>query len=74
MLNHDELSARLADLLHENNLGTRSRWALETALAAAEVESVGGVLVIAIPPRTKERLEVHFTAGLCDVVTRWGAH
>lgn len=71
MLDDEAIAARMAKLVG-GGLGTRSRWALETALSAVEAESVGGFLIFEIPSRTKDRVEVHFTAGRCDVVTRWG--
>lgn len=71
MLDDATVAARITGLVADGKLGTRSRWALETALEAAEAESVSGVLIFQIPSRVKDRLEVHFTAGTCDVVTRW---
>lgn len=71
-MNHEELLARFMELLAEDKLGTRSKWALETGVNAADAESVSGVLTIEVPPKVKDRLEVSFTTGECDVVTRWG--
>lgn len=62
VLNHDELAARFAAVLANGNLGTRSRWALETALDAAETDTVSGQLVLDFPENLKKgRLEAHFT-------------
>lgn len=63
---------KLAALLKDERLGARSRWALQAGVDAADADSVSGILVIEIPSRVKDYLEVSFTAGDCDVVTRWG--
>ena len=66
-MNHDELAGRLAAILANGNLGARSRWALETALDAAETDTVHGYVVMEIPENLKkDRIDVHFT------MNRWG--
>jgi hypothetical protein len=40
-----------------------SRWALETTLAAVDVDGVGGTLVLEIPRNPKHDPEVSFLAG-----------
>lgn len=73
-MNEDELND-LARRLGERilaGLGTRSRWALRTSLDAAETEGVVGIMVLRIPPKTKDYLDVTFTVGQVDVVSRWG--
>ena len=71
-MDHEEVAARLVALLAEGQLGTRSQWALETALKAAETESVAGWMVVEIPAKVKDRVDVHFTAGRCELVNRFG--
>lgn len=54
-------------------LGPRSQWALRTALDAMDTDGVAGVLVVTVPAKCKERLDVSFTVGTVDVISRWGA-
>jgi hypothetical protein len=66
------LGDRLSELIAEG-LGSRSTWALRAAIDAAQSKDVAGVLVIKIPPNTKDRLDVTFTIGVVDVISRWSA-
>lgn len=53
-------------------MGQRSRWALRTSLDAADTEGVAGICVLRIPPKEKDYIDVTFTVGAVDVVSRWG--
>lgn len=50
-------------------LRTKSKFALETALRARELQGVEGVLVIVLPSDNKQPAEVHFTTGRPDIVS-----
>lgn len=65
------LAEALGNLIMKG-LGTRSAWALETALRAAETEGITGVCVVQIPAKNKDYAEITFTVGTVDVVSRWG--
>lgn len=65
------LAERLAGMILRG-MGTRSRWALRTSLDAAETEGVAGICVLRIPPKERDRIDVTFTVGNVDVVSRWG--
>lgn len=54
-------------------MGARSRWALKAAIEAADTEGLGGVCVLMIPTKTKDYIDVTFTCGTVDVISRWGA-
>lgn len=54
-------------------LGTRSRWALRTGLDAAETDGISGVCVLQFPPKGNDHIDIAFTAGAVDVITRWGS-
>lgn len=66
-----DLQDKISELLSRST-GPRSRWALQTAIAAAETEGVAGVFIVKIPPRSKDYLDVTFTVGTVDVISRWG--
>lgn len=54
-------------------IGSRSQFALRTAADAAGTEGIGGVIVIKIPPKCKDYVDVDFTIGVVEVVSRWSA-
>jgi hypothetical protein len=66
----DELAQKLAETILRG-LGTQSKWALRTALDAAGTEGIPGHLSVRIPPRVKDYLDIRFTVGQVDIITRW---
>lgn len=68
-----QLADRLAEMLLSRGVGGRSRWALRTALDAAETGGVAGMMCIAISGKGKDHLDVSFTVGEVDLITRWSA-
>lgn len=72
-LEHDELTQlanRLAEII-VRGLGTRSQWALRTALDAADTEGIAGLAVLRVPPKNKDFIDITFTVGTVDVISRW---
>ena len=72
-MGESELS-RLADGLSglvRAGLGQKSRWALKTALSAAETEGIGAVLVVRIPPKSKDHIDLDFQPGSVEVLYTW---
>lgn len=67
----EDLATKLGHLVLRG-LGARSAWALNAACSAAEVDGIAGVIAIKIPARKKDYIDVVFTAGAVDVVSRWG--
>lgn len=57
----DDLVAELAELLAE--LRPASRFHLMTALRAAQTEGVGGALVIEVPRKGRDPVEVTWVGG-----------
>lgn len=55
------LAERLAAVLSQTSKA--SRFHLQTALQAAELDGVGGTLIIALPPRTKDYPIVKWVGG-----------
>ena len=73
MDNQDGLEAlgkRLAERIIQG-LGTRSAWALRAAVDAGETPDIAGIIVIKVPPKNSDRLDITFTIGTVDVTTRW---
>lgn len=68
----ETLASKIADLVR-HGMGSRSQWALRTALDAAETEGVAGVLSLQLPGKCKEQPEVMFTIGTVELVQRWGS-
>lgn len=62
--------AALAQIIEEG-VPARSRWALNAAADAAITEGIGGILVIKIPPKGKDLVDIQFTIGIVEVVHRW---
>lgn len=52
-------------------MGSRSRWALNAAAEAAGTEGIAGVVVIKIPAKGKDYVDITFTIGMVEVVSRW---
>jgi hypothetical protein len=67
-----ELAERAA-LAIIKGMGPRSRWAMRTSLDALDTEGVGGICVVKIPPKSKDFIDVTFTVGDVDVISRWSA-
>lgn len=65
-----DLARRVGEVIIRG-LGTRSTWALRTALDAAETEGVAGMCVMKIPAKSKEFVDVTFTIGRVDLISRW---
>lgn len=65
----EELVEQLAGILGDR-LGQRSRWALRTAADARQVEGIPGCVVIMLPSSTREFVDVTFTTGVVEAVTR----
>ena len=63
--------ASLAEVIGPQGLGARSRWALTAAAEAAKTEGIGGILVVRIPPKGKELVDMSFTIGKVEVISRW---
>jgi len=57
----EELASQLVGLL--SDLRPASRFHLETALAAARTEGVAGTLVINLPRKTSDLIDVKFVGG-----------
>lgn len=66
---HNDLAA-LARII-EAGVPARSRWALNAAAEAAITEGIGGILVVQIPPKGKDLVDITFTIGMVEVVSRW---
>lgn len=56
-----QLAEQLANLLAHTSKA--SRFHLQTALQAAEMDGVGGTLIVAIPPRNKDHSVVKWVGG-----------
>jgi hypothetical protein len=67
-----ELADRVA-LVIVKGLGSRSRWALRTSLDAVETDGIAGICVVKIPPKSKDFIDVTFTVGDVDIISRWSA-
>lgn len=71
-----ELGEQQANLLAlqkiiDSGVGARSRWALNAAAEAARTEGIAGILVLKIPPKGKDYVDITFTIGQVEVVSRW---
>lgn len=53
-------------------VGARSRWALNAAADAAGTEGIAGCLVVQIPSHCSDYVDVIFTIGTVEMVSRWG--
>lgn len=62
----DELAVQLADLIKD--LRPASRFHLQTALQAAATEGVSGTLVVSIPRRAGDPVDVSFVGGQTRLV------
>ena len=57
-----------------NKLRPQSRWALQTAADAASTAGIGGTLVLKLPTRPQDPVDLTYitgTSGTTDVVSRW---
>jgi hypothetical protein len=66
----DELTNKLGEILG-GGMGQRSKWALNSAHDASKTDGITGMLVIKIPSRSKDHVDISFTCGLVEVVSRW---
>lgn len=67
----EDLALELGRLLMKG-MGARSKWALGAAIQAAHTEGIGGVCVLQIPSKAKDYIDITFTCGIVDVISRWG--
>ncbi len=61
-----QLVDKLGDVLTE--LRPASRWALGAAIMAMETDGVAGALVVKVPRKTSDLLDVSFVAGPCRMM------
>lgn len=67
---------RLADgfsTMIMKGLGSRSQFALRTSIDADHSEGITGACVLWIPSRFADRLDVTFTIGDVELLSRWEA-
>lgn len=70
MHNADEvirLAHQFGELVLRGGLGPRSLFHLQVGVEAAASEGVGGVLVVRIPSKPKERVEFTYRGDLSDL-------
>jgi len=65
-----DLARELARVLTQAT-GERSQFAMRTAFEAAQIDGVGGMLLIRMPQRSRNRVEVAFHSGVVDLIGRW---
>lgn len=71
---HGRLAAEqlLTELCGGGKIGDRGLWALRAAADAARTDGIVGAIIVKIPSTPKDFIDITFTNGAVDVVTRWG--
>ena len=65
-----ELIMQLAIIIGKG-MGQRSKWALGAARDARTTDGIAGLLVLKIPSKVGDFVDVTFTCGIVEVVSRW---